>query len=686
MSIISLISNQGIKNASASIEDVSKRFATGERLTKPSEDLFASIQIATGREKLTYYDSALASLQRLRSVLATRNGSLKTMQNGVQQLESLALRSSSIISDQERSSAVVSFNQVMSRVANIATTSEYAGIKLLDGSFGGSQGFSPAGTGSYNLSVIRDPGTAAGGLAPAVEANSNRAITFVSAPQAGDTVTVGGKTVTFISDKSGEDASKGLVYKGDSLSESARNLITALNSMTDTGALKYTYSINTANPAQVVVSTLYSSGATIIPASDVVVNAGARITNTSNAGTAAMFDFTGYVDDGSCKGALGDLTNTGRQAGSDGANGALYTTFVNGLGFKNTSAAYAALNNITAGGNAGDVIASFSFKIGTVDYVGAMAYNAAGASTDTMYCRKASETNADDNQTFKVNFAAPKAIDAGGANQLADWNGGNAGITVCNDQRMNFDTGGGDIFDTNANKIGSVNGMAIQLKSSNLDGYKVIGVEATNRVFTFKLSDGDVTKTFVSGNTNAVDVAKAGEILTCTCAETNEVLTFVVGNTDLDISSKDNQQLIQRAIFSAISSDNASFIVGTDVTQTLDMKLADMSWEVLTGDKDLDLGTLDSSRETVTLLQGIITKINSEIAVNAAYDLAVSSLVEQTNVSKENLTSAVEALSNVDITAEKTQLDNMMTLVRASVTAMTTDLQLRRAIEQVLNQ
>ena len=76
--------------------------------------------------------------------------------------------------------------------------------------------------------------------------------------------------------------------------------------------------------------------------------------------------------------------------------------------------------------------------------------------------------------------------------------------------------------------------------------------------------------------------------------------------------------------------------------------------------------------------------MNQEVALTAAYDKAVDSLIQQNKVSQQNLTSSVQLLIEVDLAETRNDLDSALERITSCVAALQADNTSRTAIQALL--
>jgi flagellin len=757
---VSILSRDGIGSATESLGYVAKKFATGQKFAKPSLNLFAAIESATGKAKLAYTESAKANLVRLRAILATRNGALETMRDGAQALADISLQSAGNLPEDVRSGSVAVFNQVLDRVRNIAETADYGGIKLLNGTFGASGDFAGENP-VYNSFATKT--TAAQGNAgsftnmvgsAAVPNFSSKSITVANALN-GDTITVNGVEYTLKTLADPEVDTD--IQLGSNNESTAFNIAKALNESTDDAVKEFVFTA----AADIVTATRLAGSRIAIAGIVTSDPAGRLATANNNIGLSTGVDTTGLTHDNKLLGQMGSLqikkvyqgnaadaaagvllvqgvganaggvpaqlndyialsaNNAQSRVAAAAAAAAGVAAALNGATAATVMAAAAAgaaaaaalqpagtevtnairdnvARYVTAFGDAAPAVAAGessavidgTITIGEQEYNTYMIKESAGAATE-MYCiRKDLDIAGADlrGKVFKINFTdagaiyTPDVLDTFRTNFNID----TVATSFKQTRYMNLDRSEGDIIAGNVS-IGTLQGMSAVLKSAEFDGIRVSNVTlSSSRILEVKTIDADGNeKTFTSAA--LATIVTKGTTINLTDAVSGDVLTLVMGKKDLDITTELNQESAAASLKRALgSAANSTFIVGTDVEQTLTLKLGDMSWHTLVGSTALKVDTQENAKQATVKLDLAVDSLNNEIALNASYDKAVDSLLEQMQVSSQNLSASVEELSTIDIAETRQELDQALRIYNSCIAAIFADQKANRVLEGLL--
>ena len=132
------------------------------------------------------------------------------------------------------------------------------------------------------------------------------------------------------------------------------------------------------------------------------------------------------------------------------------------------------------------------------------------------------------------------------------------------------------------------------------------------------------------------------------------------------------------------SNQASTFVVGSNVTQTLGVALNNMSQSTLTAGATLSVADQTSAATASTTLSGIVNTMNQEIALTAAYDKEVDSLIQQNKISQQNLTSSVQQLVEIDIAEVRNELDAALERITSCVAAIQAENTSKTAVQQLL--
>jgi flagellin len=131
------------------------------------------------------------------------------------------------------------------------------------------------------------------------------------------------------------------------------------------------------------------------------------------------------------------------------------------------------------------------------------------------------------------------------------------------------------------------------------------------------------------------------------------------------------------------SSSGASFLVGTDASDTITIQLSDLS-SMATALSSLDVSTASGASAAMTALTTDIQSISTDRASVGAQLEQLQYTGDTISTSITNLQSASSAITDVDLSAEQTTYTNESTLTSAAVSALTEANQMQSELLKVL--
>jgi flagellin len=131
------------------------------------------------------------------------------------------------------------------------------------------------------------------------------------------------------------------------------------------------------------------------------------------------------------------------------------------------------------------------------------------------------------------------------------------------------------------------------------------------------------------------------------------------------------------------SSSGASFLVGTDASDTITIQLSDLS-AMATALSSLDVSTASGASAAMTALTTDIQSISTDRASVGAQLEQLQYTGDTISTSITNLQSASSAITDVDLSAEQTTYTNESTLTSAAVSALTEANQMQSELLKVL--
>ncbi|MDX2049846.1 MAG: hypothetical protein SFT93_01505 [Rickettsiaceae bacterium] len=675
---VTLQAKYGVNQARLDMTAAATKFATGRKYAKPSENVFANLEASSSESRLKYTDSAFSNLLRLESALVNRNGMLQTMKEGVQMLVNIALQAAGNLPETLRESSKSAFDQILKRVANIPETAEYAGIKLLNGTFGSASDLA-SGNPIYNARPVQ---TAA--LSTIVTTHTRRTgtLTFAANTQLNDTFTLGSgvDAIVFTFKTADIDETQNQILIGPTANDTALNTLKALNKSTHNTVKKFGYELTSSNV--ITLTQLTVSDETMTTADFQSSSTGVRLTHafTAGPGFAGVSVNTEKYVGNSLLGQVGPIALVNVTTGV--GTSATWQTYRDAVGFTSIPALGAT--------NANDALAKFSFKIGTDDYYGYIQTQNAGAVSgidNTMYCIKATDDTGGNitGKVFTMYMQANQVLNTAGINAfISGFNTDAPKLKFKQSNYMKIDTTGGEISVNNVS-IGSVTGMTAVLTTDKFTKLKVTNVLCNTSGLTVTITDGDGTAKDYTVALPASNVFSRGTKYSLTHAASSDTLDITFAS-DVNASSDDNRKAISNYIRNALGSQESStYIVGTDVSQTLSVSLRNMTWSVLTGGQSISVDSQSNANTATIILSDIVNVISSEIGDTSAIEVAVGSLKQQLIVSQQTLSASLQDLIGIDITEARTELDYAMQTFQGCIGAMLAEQRANAELSKLIN-
>jgi len=133
--VSALRAQNGTRAANASLQTAMERLSTGSKINSAKDDA-AGLAISTRMtSQIRGYAVAMSNANDGISMAQTAEGALGEVTNMLQRMRELAMQSSTgTLGSDERKSLQVELNQLLAEVDNISKTTNFNGLKLLDGS------------------------------------------------------------------------------------------------------------------------------------------------------------------------------------------------------------------------------------------------------------------------------------------------------------------------------------------------------------------------------------------------------------------------------------------------------------------------------------------------------------------------------------------------------------------------
>jgi flagellin len=672
--IAAYYAQQNIAVASKAVSLSVARLSSGNRIINASDDIAAlaiSTSLATSVSSLR---TALINAAQGSSLLQVADGALSQISGILQRQKAIAAQAGSgSLSSTERAFLNQEFQALTSEIDRIKDSTNFNNVKLIDGSQAGSVGvFSNTATGTS----VDIAGTAA-------------ILTFLTAvPADGDTVTIGGVTVTFTTSAPGTSGAVGKVTIGSSITNTASNLAAFLNELKDP-RLANLYFENNAATLEVRYTGGDLAGTLSLTVSSNPTTA-ANLTaanlqiNPSTVSTGLDANRTSYVGE-----VTGSLLVTGsstaQTAGApivlqDIRDNAAFVGQIGEGGIGTFSAIYS-----------GSGAAIFEIQVGNITYTSASTtlVNAGSVVTATFTGRNA--FGVAEGGTFALNFNGSalvtlvdlvSQVDADRiAQQLND---SLSGVTFLQNRDITSFVNG-EVVQLGGQDVANLVGFTADFQSGNFDSINVSSIKitapttgGTDAVFE-AIIDGELYRS-ASGIGNQIGEAKV--IALQNVNDPTKVLTFVTGATNiassstvtLDLSTQDKADAVAAALENAfgIAEGGAglSFQVGSASDDTLNVTIGDASTDNLFGGVSLNVLTQEDAATASAAVSAAIATVTSLRANVGALQSRFNFAAANTSVALQNQDAARSELADVDIAAEATSYATQQVKQQAGISVL----------------
>ncbi|MBV8938595.1 MAG: hypothetical protein JO089_01985 [Alphaproteobacteria bacterium] len=637
------------QNISSSQESVTlsvARLSSGNAIQRASDDVAGLAIGTTLSSNVSTLKVAQQNVSQGTSLLQVADGALQQVTSILQRQQQLATQAASgSLTDTERGFLNQEFQSLAAEINSIAGTTNFNGLNLIDGSLAGQVGVS----------------TNATTTSTAVANNSGTIATMTAGIANGDTMTVNGVVVTFVTagTSPGSSAAQGKVIIGASAADTAANVAAYLNGLNDPRIANLQFTAGgTAN-----LSANYTGG--VMVGGVKIVTSASNAAHVTGTGT-TTFTPTTLPDTTDANGlgvnryaALGTVTGSllvdGAGTATDFGSAIDVSTVKNNAAFigKLGTGQMGAIQGSYAG--AQDT-AVFSVKVGNITYTTAGTVITGGAAPIALTFTGADSTGAAAGGSFTLNLkgTAVTAASINGQSDLdpitAQLNSALSGVTFVQNRSVTSFQNGGTIS-VGGVEVGNLVGASLNVVSGNFSTppqVSSISVSAPSA----GTADAKITMvingdTYVSSAGIGSQIAKNTVIGLQDVNDPTKTVAIVTGNTAisstnsnaLDLSTQANATAFQNALSQAVglNSSNASlnFQVGTSSSNVIGVKIGSATSNSLYNGQPLDLLTQNDASAAGT---AIGAAINSITAIRAN----VGALQESFNFASANLTSSVQ--------------------------------------------
>jgi len=614
--VSALSAQSSLRSADNQLSQVANQLSSGNRITSPSIDA-SGLAIGTSLQTAaSTLQTALNGANNATSLLQLAAGGLSNVGNILQRLQSLATQANSGGDSSTLGFLNQEYQALLQQVDQISNGTTFNTTNLLNGSLSGA------------VSQTTNQNLAAGtGLGAAQTLFVVGASTF---PTDGQTITIGGATITFTSDATKQNQ----VYLGSSPTATTvgDNLAAFLNSSSDSRLNQYLYADSAGT-----VTVQFRGGAVAAANNNITITAAGGTYNTTVASDAT---FNTATTQAGGENALGLI----RTIGVGTINDANFTPIgqTTGLGTStlknnpNFVGNVVANNPVTATYLTGSA-AAFTLKVGDFTYsTGSFTTSGAGTMTFTGIDSKG---NAGGSFTLHLATGVTIANQAQANSFASEVTNALSGITFMQNQTINSYVAGGSIV-TNGVTTGSLAGTAFNITSSNL--HNSIGniqvSSPSNGSSDAKISMTVNGETYTSQSGIGSTIAAGAYTVLTNQSNPAESIGFLNGATALNLTTAANAASAQAALQNAFGLTNGGsglvFQVGTQASQTINVTLASSS--------SSSLGLAGTDISTVQDAVAASSAVAAAISTNSAQQANVGAQESRFNYVIANLTSSIQ--------------------------------------------
>jgi len=685
--ISALVAQLNIGTATSSVQNNVTALSSGSRIVSAATDVAALSTGTALSAQVNSINTALSVSSQASSLLQVADGALSQIQTIIQRQQTIAASAQSgSLTDTQRGFLDQEFQNLSSQIDQLANSTTFNGVNLINGNISGKLGFSTNTTDSTAASL------ASGGI-----------MTLNGSVATGDTVTIDGVTVTFSSSAQGTTGAAGKVVIGASATDSAANLATYLNGL---GAPQFA---NLQFHAAAGVITANYTGGTLLGAQSITSSTSdtTNITGTGSASIAATttpvttnadgLSVDRYSTFGAATGSI--LVSGGGTAKTAGAAIDVSTlknnaSFIGNFGGGNISA-------ITASYTGSANTANFSVTAGGITYTtGAVTLTAAAAPIVATFTG-ADSTGAAKGGTFKLTFDGNGQVFTS-QSQLdsitSELNQAVAGISVEQNRTVAGVTTG-NVVTVGGVQVANLQGLSAQFKGSDFTNPTIssITVSAPGTGSTdAKISAVINGHTFTSVSGIGTSINKNTVIALQDTSDPSQTFSLVTGNTviatsttaALDISSSDKASAIQDALEKAFGIDKAGaslqFQAGAASTDTIGVSIGSATTSSLFSGQSLDVKTLSSATKAAGVLDSALNTVSSLRATVGALEERFSYASNALQSAAQNEGAAKSNLLDTDVAATSTAFATSQVQLQAGIAVLAQANQLQQSLLKLI--
>lgn len=663
--------NIGIASQSASLSVA--RLSSGNRIINAKDDV-AGLAVGTSlATAVATLRAALGNTASGNSLLQVADGALGQISDILERQKALAAQAGSgSLSDANRALLDKEFQSLNSEIDRLATSTEFSGVNLLDGSVSGSDKF-------FTNDNDSDAGNLGTGTIVTISA---------SLPSTNDTLTVAGVEFTFVSgSQPGAVAAAGKITVGNSEANTALNIAAALNKAASTdGRLANLFFV--ASAATVIARWTGGDGV-----GTVAIDVSASFTSTAN----TVADISIDISAGTNGLGINRTSFVGALVGSlfaDGGSATHQSGLALSLAAVEDNADFVGkigtgkIGLFTGNYTTTDT-ATFSLVVGDITYstTATDITNAAGTGTTLTFIGSDEFGAAKGGQfTLKIDGSLISTFDSQAELNpiIQQLNDGFAGVSFVQNRDILNVANTGEVL-LGATQVADTTGFQYDLRTDDfskleISSFKITAPAAggTDAVFEVTIN-GELYKS-VSGIGN--QIGKNEVIALQNVNDSSKLFTITTGNTGLldatattlDLSSQDKADVIGASIATSLgigtNSKGLQFQVGATADQQLDVKIGAADTATLFGGETLSIATQAGAAaaasvldDAVDLLGGIRADVGS---LQSRFAFAAANL----QISIQNQDAARSELLDTDIAAESTSYATAQVKLQAGISVL----------------
>ncbi len=684
--IAAYFAQSNIGRASSSASSSIARLSSGNRIVKASDDV-AALSVGTSlRTGVSSLRIALLNANQGTSLLQVADGGLAQVTDILQRQKAISVQANSgTLSATERSYLNQEFQALRAQIDQIAGSTTFSSVKLLDGSL------------SSSAAVASNVADSAGAAA-ATAGN----IAVMAGVVNNDVLNVAGLDITFTTAAVGSVEAAGKVVIGASATETAENLVRFLNTSSDARFSNYLFLSNAAN-----VTAQWRGGQTFggnILSVTAVTGTNFGVTVAANRTIAAVAAANNGL-------SINRVSAVGNTTGSLLANGATTATnagqaldfalvednadFIGKFG-------QGKVGNFTGTFTAADT-AVLSLKVGDITYTTAATSFATNANQIAVLFTGRDQYGTLAGGTFTVNFDGNGVLTGTITSQgtldpiIAQLNEAVSGVAI-NQNRDVTSFQEGEIITQGGVQIANLNGMQANMRSEDFSNVNIESV----KIFAPQFGGTDARIEAVINGEKFVSRAGLGNqiglntVIALQGETSGRAFSFVTGNaaiapsatTSLDLGTQAKADLIAKAIEDALGigagGTSLNFQVGVQASDSIGVKIDSIKSASLYGNANLDISTQAGAQAASAVLDAALVRVTAIRADVGALQSRLGFTTANLQTSVQNQDAARGTLLDTDVAAESTMYATAQVQLQAGISVLAQANQLPQSLLKLI--